>query len=263
MRLADRVYADFLLPDRLPLYRDLLAGALAAGYAIDSISGWRQRSQSGRQTPTIILRHDVDTDVGTATRKLAIERSLGVVATYFFRLSTASVELMRDADAAGFEVGYHFEELATVAKRHRLRRPEQVERHLPEIQEEFRANLLALRATTGLALRVVAAHGDAVNRRLGIRNQALLTPELRRELEIDLEANDPHFVRTVTTRITDAQHPEYWRPHPPDVAIARGDPVIYLLTHPRQWRRNVRENMRDDLKRAGEGLSNRLWPLTD
>ncbi len=70
-----------------------------------------------------MLRHDVDTDPGTAAAMWDIERELGVESSYFFRLSTLAPALMADIAAGGSEASYHYEEVATVAKRRRLRTP--------------------------------------------------------------------------------------------------------------------------------------------
>ena len=107
---------------------------------------------------------------------------------------------------------------------------------------------------------LVAAHGDMANRRLGINNRALLDDGLRAELGIDGEAYDRQFRTGVTTRISDDAHPRYWRPHHIDVAFERGDRVILTLTHPRNWRRSVPGNLREDARRAWDGVRYARWP---
>ena len=168
----------------MPLDRVVLASA--AG-------GRRQRSGQP------VLRHDIDTDVATATKLFVIEREMGVKASYYFRLSTVDLDFMQELNASGREASYHFEEIATVAKERRLRTRDQVLAHLPEIQERFLSNLTALRRNTGLPMHVVAAHGDFVNRRLGMPNEELFDERVRKEAAIDLEVYDPAFMDNLSS----------------------------------------------------------------
>jgi hypothetical protein len=263
----ERFYSDFLLPDRLPEYRRLLEEALALGYLPHSIGSYQEAAYSGIAPGArlLIVRHDIDTDVGTAREKWRIERELGVRASYFFRLSTVDVPFMRDLAAGGSEVGYHFEEIATLAKERRLRMRSEVEAHLPEIRARFRGNLQALRRQTGLPIRTVAAHGDMANRVLGMKNQELLDVDMRAELDIDAEVYDRELRAGVTSHFSDAPYPRFWTPYDASAALRRGDAVVSILTHPRHWRRNVRENMRDDAWRLVAELRYRRWrrPVSD
>jgi hypothetical protein len=258
-----RARSDLLLPDRLGEYRALLEHALAQGYAAHTLRSFRDLLDAGRREERVlVLRRDVDTDPATARAMSEVDHDVGVRATSFFRLRTVDVALMRDLEAAGSEAGYHFEEVATVARELRLRDRAEAERRLPLARERFRRNLLALRERTGLALDAVASHGDVLNRRLGIDNRALLTPGLRAELGIRTEAYDREvYVRAAPrSRFIDAPPPVRWRPGDPHAAIDRGEPVVYLLTHPRQWRRNVRATMRENLDRAWTGARFARWP---
>jgi hypothetical protein len=251
-RAFNRVYSDLLLPDRLEEYRALLVHAREHGYEIHSIGSSRQAADGRR----LVLRRDVDTDPGTARAMFEIERELGARASYFFRLSTVDPALMRSIEAHGGEAGYHFEELAAVAKERRLRSRDEVARHMPEIRARFRANLLRLRGETGAPLRVAAAHGDWMNRRLGMSNAELLDDALRRELAIDWEAYDAGLMPG-RWRAADAPYPRFWAAEDPHDAIARGLPLVHVVTHPRHWRRNARASLREDLRRAAEGLRRR------
>ena len=76
-------------------------------------------TERGRIQPMdklLILRHDIDTDIETTRAMWRVERELGIKTSYFFRLSTVDLPLMREIEACGGSVGYHFEELATAAK---------------------------------------------------------------------------------------------------------------------------------------------------
>lgn len=260
--LRDRLFADFRMPSRLPAYRDMLSAMLDAGYTVWSVEGFWRRSGDGRASVPgrhVILRHDIDTDPRTAAWMWSIDRSLGIASSYYFRLSTLDIGLMQDIDAAGGEASYHYEELATIAKRRRIRRPEQAREAIPQAQEQFRRNIGRLRSATGIAMRAVAAHGDFVNRRLGMTNCVILDdPAFRASVGVDLETYDDAFESYISSRHADTLHPRYWVAGDPLVAIGRGDPVVYVLVHPRHWYARRSVNARDDLQRLVESVAYRL-----
>lgn len=257
-RAGARLYADFLMPSRLGAYRDLLARCLDAGYAFLSVEGlWARRGDKAAldTSPVVVLRHDVDTDPGTAAAMWAIERELGILGSYFFRLSTLDISLMTEIAATGGHASYHYEEIATLAKRGRLRTRAAVERRIGEARAEFLRNITELRAVTGLPMSVVASHGDFVNRHLGMPNWELLADEdFRRRAAVELETYDAAAMRPVTSRHSDTLHPRYWLPTPPEAAILRRERVIYLLVHPRHWHVSRGTNARDDLGRLKESV---------
>lgn len=253
-----RVYADFFMPSRLGDFRSLLEGALSHGYSLVSIELLWKLIQTDKVDPAgryLVLRHDIDTDPGTGEAMWQIEKALGGEASYFFRLSTIDWRLMARITDAGASIGYHYEELATVAKERRLRTREQSLRSIPEAQERFAQNLDRMRMATGRAMRVAAAHGDFVNRSLGIANWAILAdPTFRREVGVDLEAYDGAFMDRVGSRHSDTHYPRFWIPGAPSLAIASGVPIVYLLVHPRHWQVDRMINARDDLGRLRESI---------
>lgn len=254
----DRIYSDFLHTSRLDTYERLLESALAADYQICSVGGlWRRMVVGGLEPARryLLVRHDVDTDPGTAAAMWQINRRLGVETSFFFRLSTLDPGLMAEIGAAGSEASYHYEELATVAKRRRLRSRADAMNHLPEARERFAENLGRLRLLTGLPMTVVASHGDFVNRRLGLPNWVILTdPDLRHALGIDLETYDEALLSNLPSRHADGPHPRHWDPTDPATAIQAGERVISVLVHPRHWRVNRVVNARDDAGRVFEGV---------
>ena len=257
-RIWERVYCDFLMPSRLGDYRALLETALGAGYAIVSVERFWALIGADAVDPArhyLVLRHDIDTGPRTARAMWRIERSLGIAGSYYFRLSTLDLGLMADIAAAGGEASYHYEELATVAKCRHLRTRADALAHLPEAQDRFQRNLARLRALTGLPMRVVASHGDFVNRKLGLINWAILAdPEFRVEVGIELETYDEAFMSRVTSRHADLMSRPYWTPTEPLAAIQRAEPLVYLLIHPRGWNVERIANVRANALRMWEGL---------
>jgi hypothetical protein len=257
-RMRDRMYGDFLMGSRLDLYGQLLESALRAGYRISSVGeAWRLMEDGALDASQrhMILRHDVDTDPQTAAAMWGIDRGLGVESSYFFRLATVAPALMAAIAGDGGEASYHFEELSSVARHRHLRNGSDALRHLPEARDLFAQNLQRLRGETGLPMRVVASHGDFVNRQLGVPNWVILADlEFRRRVGVDLETYDEAFLRHLPARYTDAPYPRYWEPVDPAAMIQAGEPVISVLVHPRHWRVDRLVNARDDIRRAVDGM---------
>lgn len=256
-RMLYRIYEDYFMPSRLGHFERLLQRLLVANYEFLTVEQFARRVEEGKTLPKLlaVLRHDVDHDNRTARAMHELEAGMGIAASFYFRLCTIDVELMQRIAARGSEASYHFEEIATIAKRRTLRDAAAAYRHIDEAQELFRRNLSRLRAQTGLAMRVVASHGDFINRRLNVANHQLLTPALRRELNVLAEVYDDRLRCPVTTRVSDCQPPHFWQPTSPDDAIDRRSPCIYLLVHPKHWRVNVRTNVRASATRLWEGIS--------
>lgn len=233
-------------------YRALLTTASEAGYETTTLRDFYSKLAAGVAAPrTVILRHDADTDPARMADFLRVEQEFGSVGTYYFRLRTLDTSLMVQIEASGGEASYHYEEVATFAKRHRLCDATALRDRMPEIQAEFERNFGALKQRTGLPMVTVAAHGDFVNRRIGMANTALLDADVRRRCGIEVEAYDP-LVRDGFACITDRRPPVYWTSSP-TAAIQSGVPLIHLLTHPRHWGASPVVNAKDNLRRLWEG----------
>jgi len=259
-KLYGRVYNDYLRPDRFSDYLDLLVLAKRASYRIVSVEEYRRMkldgaSLTGDDARVLILRHDIDTAPQVTPSFALAEAAVGARASYYFRLCTVDVPVMRALAEAGHEVGYHYEDLATVAKEKGLNRKEQVDTILDEARQRFLANLTDLRKRTGLPMRSAASHGDFANRALGTSNTKLLEDRgLRERAGIDFEAYDPEIEEGLAFRTIDLPYPRNWRTADPATAIRSGIGPILILTHPRQWGRQLIANGREDLTRLYEGL---------
>ena len=254
----NRIYADFLMPPRLSEYQVLLERALQMKNNICSIEEfWRiyQANEFKADSIYLILRHDIDTDVATAKDIFKIERSFGIRASYYFRLSTLDIRFMNDLHNYGSEASYHYEEIASYAKINKIREPQQIYSNMKKIQDLFADNLGKLRKITGLSMSIVASHGDFVNRFLQISNTELLQDkELINEQGIEHEVYDEKMMYLVTSRHSDTAYPYYWKPNSPLQALEEESKVVYLLTHPRYWQVNTLVNLKDNLGRIKEGI---------
>jgi hypothetical protein len=255
--IFDRIYSDYFLRSRIDEYRTMLCTLLQSGYAFHSIpSLWRLSNgpdglaEAGRY---VVLRHDIDLDVATAKEMWAIEKELGVISSYYFRLSTIDIPLMQEIDKYGCDVGYHYEELATYAKSHGLKNGKEVHDHMKQIQSMFQRNITALRKRTGLALRIAASHGDFMNRKLGITNTELLKDRpFRFSMGIDLEAYDEEYRKTIGKYFSDNAYPNHWKPESPLANGMHANTKIQILIHPGNWRSTVFDHTQHNISRLYE-----------
>jgi len=252
--LINRIYSDYLMPSRLREYEALLVNASDAGYRQLSVRAFFRSAQqtNGGTGKVLVHRHDIDSDLRTARKMFALETKYGVKASYYFRLSTLDYGFMRDIEAAGSEASYHYEEVATYAKRHRLRRGDEVRARFPEIRELFVRNFMRIGEQLGMPMTTVASHGDFANRRLKVINHELLSdPGLRRRCGIECESYDADLLRHFDLYISDRPHPVYYYPLSPFEALGRYERVCFL-THPVQWETNWLENTRCNVVRLAE-----------
>jgi hypothetical protein len=256
--IRQRVYGDYLMGSRLDYYEDILKAALNEGYLITSVIDYYEKICSGEADKIekiIINRHDIDTDTATARRMFEIEKKLNVKSSSYFRLSTLDRKLMLDIEAYGSEASYHFEEIATFCKQHKIRSPDKLWPHMPEIQAEFKRNYDLLKKQLGLPMKTIASHGDFVNRTLGITNNKLLNPQLKAECQILVETYEP-ILRNNTVGVSDGV-PEFLdaeSEHSFDYALKHKMQRINLLTHPRHWKTAPWINTLDNTFRFWEGV---------
>lgn len=254
----NRIYGDYLMPDRLKEYENLLRMSIDSGYQHITLPTFyslaRSRPFSGKY---FIHRHDIDTDPKTARKIFEIERKLGVLSSYYFRLSTLDIPLMQEIHQFGSEVGYHYEELATYCKRKRLKDIHSLRNRFEEIRELFIANYKHVESLCGFHIQTIAAHGDFVNRFLGIPNQDFIDSSVMKRLGILFECYDQRLITGYSSIISDTNYPLYYKPIHPISAIQDNEQVIFMLTHPRHWRTDPIGNSLDNLNRIWEGVKYR------
>lgn len=255
--LFNRLYADYLMPSRFGAYRDLIDAARDAGYVQTSLRDYvaALRSPAGAAPKILLHRHDIDTDLRTARKLFEIEQEHGIKASYYFRLSTLDLALMREIEDYGSEASYHYEELSTFAKRHHIRDAERLRLSLPQVRREFAANFARIEQALGRKMATVAAHGDFANRRLRLSNSEVLADQrLRERCGIVCEAYDPVVLENVDIYISDRPYPHDFHPAHPRAALGTHDRIC-LLTHPRQFETNWRENTKTNVLRAVEEIA--------
>ena len=254
--IINRVYADYLMPSRLAVHERLIVHARNAGYAQISVREFHESIRNGHPVQKVLLhRHDIDTDVRTACKLFALEKKHGITSSFYFRLCTLDIGLMREIEAYGSEASYHYEELATFAKKNHIRDRAEILRWLPQIRAEFESNFRSVEQRFGRKMTTVASHGDFANRVLKVSNTEILgDAELRARCGIECETYDPCLVERFDLYIADRPPPQYYCPASPFDAVDRGL-NIYFLTHPRQFETNWVESTTDNLRRTYEGLA--------
>ena len=78
---------------------------------------------------------------------------------------------------SGFEVGYHYEEIAEYAKKNKVKNQHDIRTNLSIIRQQFLDNLIRFRKESGVQINTCASHGDFVNRYLNITNTEILDDE--------------------------------------------------------------------------------------
>jgi hypothetical protein len=99
------------MPDfTLTTYHKLLKTLLAQDYTFITLE---QFFNGPVPEKTIILRHDLDLRPGFALEKARLEYSLGIRATYYFRIipEVFKPDIIEQIAEMGHEVGYHYEDL--------------------------------------------------------------------------------------------------------------------------------------------------------
>ncbi|MCX8053343.1 MAG: hypothetical protein N3B12_06010 [Armatimonadetes bacterium] len=165
---------------------------------------------------------------------------------------------MREINATNYEVGYHYEELSSLGKQLGVRTAGSLRTLIPQARTLFADNLTRLRDRSKLSLTSAAAHGDWLNRLLGVSNTEVLADEsFRSSLNITSEAYDPVSPIAVSKHI-DRSLPMAWQPLDPMAALRENSPVVYLTLHPRQWGTNIGVNLKENFLRTIEGTTYRL-----
>lgn len=201
----------------------------------------------------LALRHDIDNNNPRGVRLFfELEKEFGVSATYYFRLKTFKMtQIVREILECGSEIGYHFEEPASLAKRYGIGSRQELEKKEGRkcIDDTMEHNIQNINSQLGIQIKSLCSHNDFYNRRLGVENHAFLSDKIRQKFNILFEAYDPSFVCLFDRCVYDVTDNSYlWNDnYSPVKAMLDGVSKIYVLTHPRQWHPafilNTRENM--------------------
>ena len=124
---------------------------------------------------------------------------------------------------------------------------------MEEIRDLFIVNIKKFREKTKQPCLTVASHGDYVNSRLKIQNKELLNERVRLEAGVLFEAYDEPLASMITCRLADQIEMNEFAAKAIN-AIEQQEPLILLLTHPRQWNSPVGVNLKENINRFMKGI---------
>ena len=224
------------LNNRLSVYRKYILAAKEAGYKVCSLKEfWDDRFSKDKH---FVLRHDVD-QLLPATRKMfEVEKKLGVHATYYFRWSTIDKKLIKDMLDAGFEVGLHYETVATYISEHNIKSKEDLP--LKEMQDILKEEIKKFRNEFSPDMVSCCSHGAQENRDLDVSSNILLEDADYSEFGIQFEAYDKDmYERCNIYHIMDCNlrfsFGFAYKANPIDGIIEDKQNIIFL-SHPIHWK---------------------------
>jgi hypothetical protein len=255
--IKNRIYSDYFMPSRLKEYEKVIKILCEIGYEHITFRDYNKKlkTNSLENKKYFINRHDIDTDVKTAKKFFEIEKKYNVKATFYFRLSTLDFEFMKEIEEYGSETSYHFEEIATYAKRNHIKSKDEIITHLDKIKEEFKQNFQMIESKMeGKKLQTVCSHGDFANRKLGIVNNMITRDlKLREELGIECETYDKDIMNSFDIYLSDGAF-SLDATAQDIIKMIDNKNRICMLTHPRQWNVSWLCNTKENIKRLYEGL---------
>ena len=97
----------------LKKYSELLRVLKDAGYRFVTFEQYCSEKAGLQDEKFVILRHDVDAKPKNSLATAEIEHSVGIKATYYFRVVRQSnkPEIIKAIAALGHEIGYHYEDM--------------------------------------------------------------------------------------------------------------------------------------------------------
>ena len=97
----------------LAKYDELLQGLKDAGYRFITFEKYCADKDALGNEPFVILRHDVDLKAENSLATAKLEHSLGIAASYYFRVVEQSNKpaIIKAIGEMGHEIGYHYEDM--------------------------------------------------------------------------------------------------------------------------------------------------------
>jgi hypothetical protein len=255
----DRLRREYFMRPRLQEFDVLLQFLKSHGYVVFNVFDFAEVVKTNVERPRkcCIMRIDVDSDPNFCLALSNVLRKNECDASFYFRLCTMDGAVMRELADFGFEVGYHYEELATLAKKYHLKSRHDVIARIDECRSEFRKNFAYFSKVLGSSPATVASHGDFANRKLSQNNTIIVDDAIRRDLAIYAEAYDDDLVSAFDHSIIDSGPPGSWHPDSPEhLAMEAGEKphCMRILIHPKPWRNNFYWNTKQIIERVVEGM---------
>lgn len=235
------ILENIFVNNRLKYYDMYIKLAKENGYTVTSYVDYLNSYINNKDKKVLILRHDIDSITPNPRKVFNIERKNGVKSTYYFRWNTMDAHLINELNENGFEVGLHYETLATYCEKNNITK---VDDSIIKIcRENLKEEIAEFKRVTGVNIKTIANHGHPINVKLGMSNNMLIEDEDYLEYGILGEVYDKEFYKTVTTHIMDTNimyNYGYAYKDNPIESILNGDRVIVFLSHPEHWRYSVK-----------------------
>lgn len=218
--------------DRLQSYKKYIEYALAEGYEVVSMETLYENRE--KDIKIMALRHDVDHRTPATRRMFLLEKELDVKSTYYFRKSTMDMDLIKEMEKAGFEVGFHFETISEYMIENKMDYIE--EDDLNKCRERLKRDIDVQKEL--YALKSICSHGAPENSKIGISNNVLTENGNYAFYGIQFEAYDKELYKNVDVHIMDENIRHgcgfAYKSNPID-AINENVKKIIFLAHPNHW----------------------------
>jgi hypothetical protein len=211
-------------------YGELLGCFLQGGYRIVTV---RQAATELIDPPILVLRHDVEWSAERALSAAAIERSLDVRSTLYFRVDTKANDIaaMTRLQDDGFDIGYHYNCL------------DRTKGDVSQATQLFEHDVAYLRRS-GIDIVTAAAHGNPRLKRVGYKaNFALIRrdPDLLKRMNLwNLGDYTNHFDRYPNlSQVSDAgiswNHGQLTRKSLSSLATDKSACQVFMIVHTDYW----------------------------
>ncbi len=224
-----------LLNNRLSTYRKYLELAQKEGYYVCSLDEFFKDKDSSNKH--FILRHDVDYLLPVTQKMFEIEKKLNIHSTYYFRWSTVDKELIQKMLNAGFDVGLHYETIATYAQSHNIHKKNDLP--MNEIKKILKNEIDKFKIELNPEMTSCCSHGAVENVELGVSNNSLLEKNDYNLYGIKFEAYDERLYSSYNLyHIMDANlwfnYGFAYKTNPID-GMNNNQTNILFLAHPNHW----------------------------
>ena len=164
--MVKRIIKKMTAKSRVEEYEHFLKHIVRAGYSINPLCKWPG------DIDTYFLRHDVDKDPQAA---LLLGRILAEYGhgSFYFRWQTMDAGVMNELNCMGHEVSLHYETLANLFRRYRVRHVKDMTFDMIREGEEKLGQEIELFRRLFLPIKTITSHGQVWNRKTGILNTVL------------------------------------------------------------------------------------------
>ncbi|AVQ39006.1 hypothetical protein C7M56_10025 [Clostridium botulinum] len=242
------IFKNIFLNNRFDYYDYYIKLAKERGYVVTSFIDYLE-NYKGTSKKVLILRHDIDWNSINTKLMFEIEKNNNVKATYYFRWCTMDYDIIKEMNESGFEVGLHYETLATYCLENNI--TELSDDTIKVCREKLKDEIRKFKNNTNVDMKTMANHGHPKNVELGASNNILLENEVYKDYGIICEAYDKEFYKDVITHIMDNDvmynFGFSYKSNPID-AINNNDKLIVFLAHPHHWKFNLKNRIKIIIK---------------